>query len=164
MLESQVEHVFCAKGSMTVLALENFLEWFKKDRSPQSLVYIRPELFSAIQEIAAQDNSPVGAVINDLLHFALDERQSAKASLEVWQKLTPREKEVAALVWFGLTNPQIAARMVISVYTVKAHMRSILAKFDIHSKEELRKMLSSLDFSEWADLWAASPHTPTDSG
>ncbi len=117
--------------------------------SPTPAPHIRPDLLEAIQEIARHDGCSLNKAINDLLSFALAERRSSNASLVMWQQLTPREKEVAALVWQGLTNPEIAAQMVISVYTVKAHMRNILAKLDVHSKEELRAILSSLDFSEW---------------
>jgi len=131
------------------------------DTQPPSLVPIHPDLLTAVTEIAAQDDSSVGVVVNDLLSFALAERQSSHASLERWYQLTQREREVAALVWFGLTNKEIAERMVISVHTVKAHMRHILAKFGVHSKEELRNALTGLDFSEWEDLWSQSPLPPT---
>lgn len=125
-------------------------------RNPAPLPFrIRPDLLAAVQEIAQQDGISPSAVVDDLLAFALAERHSSNTSLAMWQQLTPREKEVAVLVWLGLTNAQIAAHMVISVFTVRAHMRSILAKFDVHSKEELRLMLSSLDFSDWVDLPAA---------
>ena len=128
---------------------DTLLNRFRTPPSPS--LYIRPDLMTAIQGIAQQDNCSIGTVINDLLSFALAERHSSNASLVMWQQLTPREKEVVALVWLGQTNPQIAAQLVVSVYTVRAHMRSILSKFDVHSKEDLRAILSSLDFSEWVE-------------
>ena len=39
--------------------------------------------------------------------------------------------------------------MVISVNTVKTHMRKVLAKFGVHSKAELRVALGSWDFAPW---------------
>lgn len=128
---------------------DTFLNHFRT--SPTPSFSIRADLMATIQEIARQDGCAIDTIINDLLSFALAERHSANASLAMWQQLTPREKEVVALVWLGLTNPQIAVQLVVSVYTVKAHMRSILTKFDVHSKEELRTILSSLDFSEWVE-------------
>lgn len=44
----------------------------------------------------------------------------------VFDRLTPREREVAALVAEGLTNRQIADRLVIAPSTVKDHVHAIL--------------------------------------
>ena len=48
--------------------------------------------------------------------------------------LTGREVEVLRLLAMGLTNAQIAERLVISLLTVKAHVRSIYSKLDIASR------------------------------
>jgi DNA-binding CsgD family transcriptional regulator len=46
----------------------------------------------------------------------------------VLEKLTPREREVAELVAEGLLNKQIAARLGLSIATVKDHVHHVLAK------------------------------------
>ena len=143
--------------------LRDLLPWRQPER-PHPLVHIRPELLTAVQKIAAQENRPVGAVVNDLLQFALAERREAHAALITWQELTSREKEVAVLIWLGLTNPEIAARLVLSPNTIKTHIRHILAKFNLSSKEELRLELATLDFSEWLDSWMVQTDSPTNSG
>jgi len=56
---------------------------------------------------------------------------------------------VAALACLNFTNRQIAARLSISPQTVKSHMRNLLLRFELHSKVELRQVLSDWDFSEW---------------
>ena len=56
---------------------------------------------------------------------------------------------MGALVCLGYTNRQIAARLVISVETVKSHIRNILYKFNLHSKRELGLLLGDWDFSAW---------------
>jgi len=48
--------------------------------------------------------------------------------------LTGREVEVLRLLAMGLTNAQIAERLVISLLTVKAHVRSIYSKLDVTSR------------------------------
>jgi DNA-binding NarL/FixJ family response regulator len=48
--------------------------------------------------------------------------------------LTMREVEVLRLVASGLTNAQIAQKLVISTRTVNAHMRSIYNKLEISSR------------------------------
>jgi DNA-binding CsgD family transcriptional regulator len=118
---------------------------------PLPLVHIRPDLLAAVQTIAAQENLPVAVVVNDLLSFALAERQEADAALAAWQSLTDREREIAALVCLRLTNADIAAQLVLSPNTVKTHVRHILAKLGLNSKEELRRELAHLDFGDWLD-------------
>lgn len=49
-------------------------------------------------------------------------------------ELTWREREILALIAEGRADKEIAARLVISVYTVKAHVRSILAKLHVDSR------------------------------
>jgi predicted ATPase/DNA-binding CsgD family transcriptional regulator len=53
------------------------------------------------------------------------------------QTLTRREAEVAALVARGLTNRDIAARLVLSVRTVEVHVDHILTKLGFHSRTQL---------------------------
>ncbi len=48
--------------------------------------------------------------------------------------LSPREREVAALVTEGLSNKQIACRLFISLATVKDHMHHILTKTGLASR------------------------------
>jgi len=48
--------------------------------------------------------------------------------------LSPREQEVFALLARGATNSEIAAELFLSVYTVKAHVASILAKLGLRDR------------------------------
>ncbi|MCD4671363.1 MAG: response regulator transcription factor [Anaerolineaceae bacterium] len=50
--------------------------------------------------------------------------------------LTRREKEVLALMIEGLTNPNIASRLVVSRSTVKAHVSNILGKLNASNRSE----------------------------
>jgi DNA-binding NarL/FixJ family response regulator len=54
-----------------------------------------------------------------------------------FEKLTRRESEVARLVAEGLTNRQIAARLVLSVRTVETHVDRTMGKLDFHSRSQL---------------------------
>lgn len=53
--------------------------------------------------------------------------------------LTEREREILKLVAEGLTNNQIAERLVISPKTVDTHRTHIMDKLDLHSRAELVK-------------------------
>jgi DNA-binding NarL/FixJ family response regulator len=48
--------------------------------------------------------------------------------------LTPREVEVLRLVAAGLTNAQVAERLVISHHTVTVHLRTIYAKLGVSTR------------------------------
>jgi len=56
-----------------------------------------------------------------------------------WDSLTPAETKIAALVEEGLSNPEIAARLLLSRRTVATHVSHILKKLDVHSRTEIAR-------------------------
>ena len=54
-----------------------------------------------------------------------------------WDSLTPTEAKVAGLVQEGLSNPEIAARLIISTRTVATHVSHILAKLGARTRAEI---------------------------
>jgi DNA-binding CsgD family transcriptional regulator/tetratricopeptide (TPR) repeat protein len=57
--------------------------------------------------------------------------------------LTRREREVAGLVTDGLTNRQIAERLVIAERTVESHVERIMDKLSRHSRAEIAAWMSA---------------------
>lgn len=53
-------------------------------------------------------------------------------------RLTPRQQDVLELVCAGLTNPEIADRLYLSVRTVDHHVSSILAKLGVPNRRAAR--------------------------
>ena len=51
--------------------------------------------------------------------------------------LTPREREVAALVARGYTNRQVAETLVITERTAETHLERIYTKLGLHARAEL---------------------------
>ncbi|PKQ34869.1 MAG: hypothetical protein CVT61_08830 [Actinobacteria bacterium HGW-Actinobacteria-11] len=58
--------------------------------------------------------------------------------------LTEREKEVGRLAAEGLTNPEIAIRLVLSVRTVESHIHRLLRKLDLQGRQGLSNHLEAL--------------------
>lgn len=61
----------------------------------------------------------------------------ASASSGAARLLTGREREVAVLLSRGLTNQQIAARLVITPGTAKRHVENILTKLGLSSRTQV---------------------------
>ncbi len=56
-----------------------------------------------------------------------------------WESLTPTEAKIAAFVAEGLSNPEIAGRMLLSRRTVATHVSHILKKLDVHSRTDIAR-------------------------
>ena len=113
------------------------------------LLRIEKPLLDELHDLARQERRTYEAVAADLLSSALDQRRYSAIRFDLWQNLTPREQQVAALICLNYSNAQIAARLSISITTVSTHVRNILTKMGLHSKVELRQLFSDLDFSAW---------------
>lgn len=57
--------------------------------------------------------------------------------------LTARQIQVFTLLCRGKTRKEIAAELVLSQETIKVHMRNIYREFDVHSQQELRKIVEA---------------------
>ena len=66
-----------------------------------------------------------------------DKTTEALASRET---LTPREREVLSLIARGLSDREIAQELTVSLYTVKAHVRSVLHKLQVASRHEAARL------------------------
>ncbi|MBS1878295.1 MAG: helix-turn-helix transcriptional regulator [Actinobacteria bacterium] len=54
--------------------------------------------------------------------------------------LSPRECEVAELVAVGLTDREIAERLILSPHTVRHHVKRVYQKLDVRSRVELARL------------------------
>jgi DNA-binding CsgD family transcriptional regulator/tetratricopeptide (TPR) repeat protein len=56
-----------------------------------------------------------------------------------WDSLTPTEMKIAAFVGEGLSNPEIAARLLLSRRTVGTHVSHILKKLGVNSRTDIAR-------------------------
>src|SRR5688572_9388266 len=73
--------------------------------------------------------------------------QSLKQPHPVFEDLTPRERDVLALIVKGMGNNEIANALVISLSTTKSHVANILAKMGAASRLELIAMVLEHNFN-----------------
>lgn len=57
--------------------------------------------------------------------------------------LTERQREVYGLLCQGRSKKEIASELFLSQETVKVHMRNVYRRFDVHSQQELRRLLEA---------------------
>lgn len=93
------------------------------------------ELVDAVRRVAVGD----AVFTPGLAGLVLGEyrRLATAGPREASPQLTDRETEVLRLVAKGLTYPQIAERLVLSVRTVQNHVQNTLTKLQLHNKAQL---------------------------
>jgi DNA-binding NarL/FixJ family response regulator len=95
----------------------------------------RPEeLIAAIHTIAAGDSLLSPSVTSRVVARMAAQPPPDSSAEERLGQLTPREREVLALVARGLANAEIAAELVIEESTVKTHVRRILLKLQLRDR------------------------------
>jgi DNA-binding NarL/FixJ family response regulator len=74
----------------------------------------------------------------------LEQRQTVETELE--KILTPRELEILRLVAVRLDNQEIAARLSISVGTVKIHLHHVYEKLKLRGRHDLQQYLHGKEY------------------
>lgn len=99
-----------------------------KDAEPATLV-------DAVRRTHAGESLFAPSILTRIVGHYLDRPSSRPAAAPA--ALTPRETEVLTLVGQGLSNHEIAARLTISMGTVKTHVGNLLAKLGARDRAQL---------------------------
>lgn len=94
--------------------------------------YRRNELLGAIHAAIERDRA------------AREERREATVLRDRYARLTPRERDVMALVVAGMLNKQIAGELATAERTIKFHRAHIMQKMQAESLAELVRMAAQL--------------------
>jgi two-component system nitrate/nitrite response regulator NarL len=95
------------------------------------------EVVATVQSASAGD-AVCPPAIASLLFARFTDRNVGEMSSST---LTPREREIAALLARGLTNKEIAAKLVIGPATVKNHVHNVLQKLNVHRRTQAAALL-----------------------
>jgi DNA-binding NarL/FixJ family response regulator len=117
------EHVF---GALSAGASGFLL----KDATPEEIVH-------AVRVVAAGDSLLAPAVTTRLVREFAARPAAGHPRPGVLDVLTEREREVLVLVAQGLSNPEIAGRLVVSPLTAKTHVSRILGKLGLRDRTQL---------------------------
>jgi DNA-binding NarL/FixJ family response regulator len=95
------------------------------------------DLVRAVLSVAAGDAVLAPKIAQRLIEDVVARPQRARSHAEQLRELTHREREVMALVAAGLSNIEIADRLVISPATAKTHVSRAMVKLHAHDRAQL---------------------------
>jgi DNA-binding CsgD family transcriptional regulator len=136
-----------------LLALASFVRTGADDADPQSHVIAVP---TASGWITLHASLPEGRAAGRVA-IVLERAATAQATalrLEAYG-VSPREREVAVLLARGLSNTEIAAGLVLSLYTVQDHVKSLFEKTGVTSRRELVARIFLDDY--WPQIVGRTP-------
>lgn len=92
----------------------------------------RSQLVDAVREVASGGSF----IEKQTLRGVLSQVQNDTALPEAGLNLTKREREILGFVAEGLSNREIAERLILSPETVKSHVAAILSKLDLSDRTQ----------------------------
>ena len=95
------------------------------------------DIADAIRRVAAGDPILSPAVTRRLMHRAVVQENTREKADGQLSALSPRELEVVRAIAEGQTNAEIAASLLMSVPTVKAHVTHILTKAGLTNRTQI---------------------------
>jgi DNA-binding NarL/FixJ family response regulator len=95
------------------------------------------QIADAIRRVAAGDPILSPAVTRRLMRRAVVQENARELALRQLAGLSPREREVVEAIAEGQTNAEVAASLLMSVPTVKAHVTHILTKAGLANRTQI---------------------------
>jgi DNA-binding NarL/FixJ family response regulator len=94
----------------------------------------REKLVEAVRTVAAGEELFAPTVLRRLVTHYVDRPPAAATQAPELENLTTREIEILRLIGRGSSNTEIAETLVISMATVKTHVRHLLQKLDLRDR------------------------------
>jgi DNA-binding NarL/FixJ family response regulator len=111
----------------------------------------REELVNAVRSVAAGDALLASSLTRRFIEDFVRRPPPGAVPTGALAELTDREAEVVRLVARGLSNAEIAERMVVSEATVKTHVARILSKLGLRDRTQVVVMAYESGFVQPGD-------------
>ncbi|MCW8376145.1 response regulator [Streptomyces justiciae] len=109
------------------------------------------DLVSAVRTVATGQSMLDPATTARLMRSLRTEPAEAPAEAPELAGLSPREREILALIGDGLTNREIGKRLYLSEKTVKNHISRLLAKLGVQRRVQAAVLATHLEHPEAAE-------------
>ena len=99
-----------------------------------------PDLLRAVRVVALGEALLAPRLTRRLIEAFVEQERAAQQAVtegDELEELTPREREVLALVGRGLSNAEIADKLVLSPLTAKTHVARLFQKLDARDRAQL---------------------------
>lgn len=127
------------------IILRDIKGWLHRRR----IFAVDADAYENLRLVAARQQRSPRDVAAQLFEQVAQEQNAQSWTVQCWDQLSPRQKQVAAYVCRGDTTRQIAAQLNISQTTVKSHVEIVLRKFAINSRAALRQLLAPWDLTDY---------------
>jgi DNA-binding CsgD family transcriptional regulator len=104
--------------------------WVRKDESVDYLLCV-------IRRVVRGETWLPPAALGQVLRLLIDDQDDRCGSDELLAALTPRERDVLLYLLEGAGCKEVAMQLRLSRNTVRSHLQSLMAKFEVHSTLEL---------------------------
>jgi LuxR family maltose regulon positive regulatory protein len=133
-----IAHEALGDTSLAIAPLERAMSLAEPECYVQVFASEGPPMVRLLEEVATRGGAPDSArrLLAAFPSVGSDGSPRSDAGHAGLEHLSKREIEVLHYIAGGLTNREIADRLYLSLFTVKAHARSIYDKLDAHSRTQ----------------------------
>lgn len=123
------------------MAWKRFWGWLRRRQAAQRGNPPGDDPLAHLRKLARDQGRSLDEVTYELLTHSLARQTASPRGEPLWTSLTPREQDVAALIYAGYSNSQVAYLLGLGVETVRTHIQRMLRKCGLHSRTEMCSIL-----------------------
>lgn len=94
------------------------------------------DVVTTVRRVTAGETCIPPGMLGGLLRGLIRRRRDEDVAVDRFSRLSPREKEVFALLVEGYDHHNIAETLVVSPHTARTHIQNVLEKLEVHSRLE----------------------------